>query len=162
MPDGIECHFNIAGEADDDVKQHYQTHTDEDSAVRVLQIGVDERKHMFCQFRIHLQGFAHIVLYQFAKSEPSCHGKHNGQYGHGSHHAGIGQRRCKVHQIVFGKAFNDDNQKLQTTVKPSAPLAQGRFVNIPYKFQFVKLYHGRTALLSIIDLKKMKKPAAGL
>lgn len=92
MPDSIKSGLYAGGEHDDGVEQDEEAHAEEDAAVGVGEIGVDEAKECVGDVGTYGEVGAQLFLDDITEVEASGDGEDDGEDGYGGKDATVGER----------------------------------------------------------------------
>ena len=110
LPDAVESCLDVGGQAVEGVEQHDKAHTDEHAAARPLQVGVDKVHDGLCHLRREIDIRLQLLLDELSETETAGDGKHDGQDGHGTEDAGVGQRCGMGRQVAIEEQLHRQNQ----------------------------------------------------
>ena len=82
LPDLVKRLFHIVDQHQDSIEHKDQSHAEEDAALGMYQIAVDETDDCISHLRLGSKQLAEPHLYIFVIAEAPCDGKHHSEHGH--------------------------------------------------------------------------------
>ena len=138
VPDSVEGLLDVCCQRKQSVEQEDQTDADEDAALGVLQVGLDEVEDSVGNVRVLSERAPQFRLKDSIKAEATGNGKDDGKHRNGSQHTAVGQSRSVVHDVVLGDTLPSNHEPLQHTQPLFLPEAEPLLVDAPY---MLKAYH---------------------
>ena len=108
----MERLLNIADKHQHREEHEYKTYTQEQSALRMDKVRVDESYYCLGSLRLTREGVAKPLFYILVISESTGYGKHYGQYWHNSQQGGVGECSCSTRYAFCRCELNCKNKPL--------------------------------------------------
>ncbi len=110
VPDGVERRLDVGGEHDDGVEQYEEAYAEEDAAVGVGEVGVDEAEEGVGEVGTDGEVGAQLFLDDIAEVEASGYGEDDGEDGYGGKDAAVGEGGGVGGEVVIHEAFAGDHE----------------------------------------------------
>ena len=103
LPDLVKRLLDIVHQHQDGIEHKDQSHAEEDAALGMYQIAVDETDDCISHLRLGSKQLAEPHLYIFVIAEAPCDGEHHSKHRHNGQQRGVSQCRRLCHHPLFCK-----------------------------------------------------------
>ena len=115
-PYHVHALLDVAGQRDDGPEEDEQADADEDTAVRVLEVGVDERHDGVERIAADGNAVAEERLHEVGESEATGYGEQQGEDGDKREHRGVGERLGSHLDTIANKMLHGEIDDLEHRV----------------------------------------------